>query len=72
MENNDSQRIQELFLQALDLPADERRSWLSQECAGDEKMIEEVMALVGHDKPENDPLEKGLDVQYGHRQNCRW
>ena len=63
MENNDSQRIQELFLQALDLPADERRSWLSQECAGDEKMIEEVMALVGHDKKENDPLEKGLEVQ---------
>lgn len=62
MGDDSSQRIQELFLGALDVAPQERKSWLIQNCDGDEQLFNEVMTLLSHDNPSHDPLERGLDL----------
>ena len=65
MDKNDHQRIQELFLAALELPAQQRGAWLVEQCGGNERVLAEVRALLEHDRPGNDPLEKGIDEALG-------
>src|SRR5579871_2228484 len=43
------ERIQSLFLEALDLRPDERASFLDTACAGDAEMRREVESLLAHD-----------------------
>ncbi len=54
-------RVQHLFLMALELPRSERDDWLLQQCGNDSSMLEEVRSLLAHDACGDDPLEKGLD-----------
>ncbi len=53
-------RIQQLFLAALEMPSAERPAWLKDECGGDEQLLSEVLSLLDHDAPQNDPLEDGV------------
>src|SRR5215469_1083065 len=41
--------VQRLFLEALDLPAEARASFLDSACAGDVEMRREVESLLAHD-----------------------
>lgn len=43
------ERVQSLFLEAMDLPAEERASFLDSACAGNEEMRREVESLLAHD-----------------------
>jgi eukaryotic-like serine/threonine-protein kinase len=43
------ERVQRLFLEALDLPAEARASFLDSACAGDAEMRREVESLLSHD-----------------------
>src|SRR5215212_1411135 len=46
-------RLKEIFFEALEQPADERRAWLESACAGDEEMLGEAEALL--DAHDSDP-----------------
>jgi len=46
------ERVQSLFLEALDLPPDKRASFLDAACAGNEEMRREVESLIAHDGAE--------------------
>ena len=61
MSKRDNNRIQKLFLAGLELPVDERDAWLAEQCGDDANLLSEVRALLAHDSPDDDPLEKGLD-----------
>ncbi len=61
MSEPDNNRIQKLFLAGLELPVDERDAWLAEQCGDDANLLREVRALLAHDSPDDDPLEKGLD-----------
>ena len=54
-------RVQQLFLTALEMPADRRQAWLHEQCSDDLALLEEVRSLLKHDSPANDPLEDPLD-----------
>ena len=54
-------RVQHLFMTALELPAEQRESWLDQRCGDDQALLEEIRSLLKHDSPRDDPLEKQLD-----------
>ncbi|MEQ8788438.1 MAG: serine/threonine-protein kinase [Pirellulaceae bacterium] len=54
-------RLQELFLAALEVPEDERESWLVKECGSESALLESVLSLLGHAEPSRDPLEQELD-----------
>lgn len=54
-------RVQQLFLTALELPAEQRESWLHQQCGDDQALLEEILSLLKHDSPSVDPLEKPLN-----------
>src|SRR5215471_10297167 len=43
------ERIQSLFLEALDLPPEQRESFLDTACAGDTNLRREVESLLAHD-----------------------
>jgi len=43
------ERVQSLFLEALDLPPEERASFLEATCAGDAELRREVESLIAHD-----------------------
>jgi len=60
MSDNGKNRIQDLFLAALEIPAAERDAWLIAHCSGDSRLLREVRSLLAHDAPEDDPLEKGI------------
>ena len=60
MSQPDSQRVQELFIAALELPSDERDTWLVHQCGPDTNLLNEVRSLLAHDDPVADPLEAGL------------
>ena len=62
MTSDSNERVQELFLQALDIEHEHRQTWLAQKCAGDQTLLKEVQSLLRHDNPSNDPLERGLNV----------
>lgn len=54
-------RIQSLFLTALEMPEEQRESWLTTQCGDDQALLREICSLLIHDSPSVDPLEKRLD-----------
>jgi non-specific serine/threonine protein kinase/serine/threonine-protein kinase len=50
-------RAKEVFLEACELPIDDRSSYLDQECAGDDDLRREVDALLEIDSTTTDPAE---------------
>jgi len=63
--NSSNQRVQELFLAALELPKSERRNWLSEQCDGDEKLMADVLSLLDYDHRRDDPLEHSQHIIVG-------
>ncbi len=61
MTDNGENRIQQLFLAALERPSSERDAWLVEQCGQDASLLAEVRSLLEHDTPVDDPLEQGLD-----------
>ena len=53
-------QIQELFYQALEMPAHERDSWLRQRCAHDVSLWQEVASLLAADDQQPDDVARGL------------
>ncbi|MGH9853117.1 MAG: hypothetical protein ACREBD_25040, partial [Blastocatellia bacterium] len=46
------QRVEELFLTAVDRPAAEREAYLTRVCGGDEELRREVLSLLARDTTE--------------------
>jgi serine/threonine protein kinase len=46
MSAGDAERIEQLFDEAVEQPADERESWLREQCDGDEQLFNEVQSLL--------------------------
>ncbi len=61
MNNSGSNRIQELFLAALEIDESQRSAWLAEQCGADQDLLKNVQSLLKHDEPDNDPLEQGLN-----------
>lgn len=62
MTDDPSERIQKLFLAALEVTPEKRSSWLAQECRDQPEIAQEVLSLLSHDQASHDPLEKGLGI----------
>ncbi|RMD66390.1 MAG: serine/threonine protein kinase, partial [Planctomycetota bacterium] len=56
------QRITEIFLQACELPEEERSGFLDEACAGDQALREAVEALLEHDKAVHTSMEQAEDA----------
>ncbi len=69
MSNGSSQRVQELFLAALELPDEQRDPWLVDQCGADSALLDEVRSLIRHDSPDDDPLEQQFDEAFAHLQS---
>jgi len=54
------ERIQSLFHQVADLPAPDRRSFLTTACGGDDGLVSEVLALVEEDTRASSLLDRDL------------
>ena len=54
------ERIQSLFLEAIDLPPTERSSFLDTACAGDEQVRREVESLIAHDSTDEHRITDAL------------
>jgi eukaryotic-like serine/threonine-protein kinase len=54
-------RIQSLFLEALDLPPEERPSFLDRACAGDQEVRREVESLIAHDSTDERQIAEALE-----------
>jgi len=54
-------RIQNLFLEALDLPPEERPSFLDKACAGDQEVRREVESLIAHDSTDEQRIAEALE-----------
>lgn len=52
-------KVQRLFLNALELPPDQRSPWLIEACEGDVELRSEVAALLAESGRQDDPLELG-------------
>lgn len=61
MDDREFDRVEELFLQVLELPMSQRERWLRERCGDNVALIPEVLSLVQYDNPAIDPLEKRLD-----------
>ena len=59
------ERIDQLFCQALDLPADQRESFLREACGGNRRLLEEVLALVDGAEQADPFLRQGGAVAEG-------
>jgi len=55
------ERIQSLFLEALDLPPQGRASFLDRACAGDEEVRRQVESLIAHDGTGDQQLAEALE-----------
>lgn len=53
-------RIQQLFLEALELPLEHRTAWVSKQCGSDSKLAADVLSLLDHVAPTVDLLELDL------------
>ena len=53
-------RVQKLFLSALEIPEDQRDAWLTEQCGEDKQLLAEVRSLLQHYVLTKDPLEQGL------------
>ncbi|MDF1843525.1 MAG: DrmB family protein [Rubripirellula sp.] len=58
-------RIQRLFLEALEHPAEERYTWLAEQCGTDAELLREIQTLLEHDELSRDPLERPLNEAIG-------
>lgn len=56
---NPGARVQELFLAATRVPAEDREQWLHDRCGGDEHLLAEVRSLLRYEDLPHDPLESG-------------
>lgn len=56
-----AQKIQRIFLAALNVSPEELEAWLRRECGADIELIAEVRSLLDHADPNVDPLEQNLD-----------
>ena len=63
MSEDDRNRVQQLFVEAVDVPQEQRDRWLIEQCGEDEQLLANVRALLAHDSPDDDPLEDGLGRQ---------
>ena len=66
------QRVDELFQAAIELPPEQRSSFIGQECAGDENLRSEVEALIASDEHglsfiEDPALEMAADLLVHHK-----
>lgn len=61
MSESGENRVQQIFLAALNMPKEQREAWLVDACGDDKKLLNDVQSLLEHDAPENDILEKGLN-----------
>ena len=55
--NGRGERIQQLFLEAAHVPADDRHEWLRRQCSGDDQLLSDVQSLLEYDNLPNDPQE---------------
>ncbi len=62
-------RIQRLFLEALERPEAVRDAWLAEQCGTDAELLEEIQTLLEHDERSKDPLESPLHVRCPHCHN---
>ena len=62
-------RVQQLFLTALERPSAERAVWLREQCGSDLALLEEVRSLLRYDNPADDPLEAPLDFDFTKTSN---
>ena len=53
-------RVQQLFLAAMEIPEKDRREWLVEKCAGDRSLFDEVFSLLTHDAPMRDLTKESL------------
>ena len=56
--NDSYQRAKELFLEAVELPEEEREAFLEKECAGDTDLLERVRALIAADRDDDSLLDR--------------
>ena len=54
-------RVEKLFFAMLEIPPEQRDSWLIDQCGEDQELLVEVGSLLKHDSPLVDPLENGID-----------
>ena len=55
MTDGGSDRVQELFVAALEIATDARDTWLVQQCGDDHDLLQEVRSLLDHDSLDCDP-----------------
>lgn len=65
MKDSRLDRIQSVFLAALEVPSDTRIEWLKKECVSDPALYSAVVKLLAHDLGTNDPLEQPLAKALG-------
>lgn len=59
MMNSRFDQVREILLQAVEQPVEQRATWVSQACAGDEDLRQEVESLLAHEEPANPRLNTG-------------
>ena len=59
------EKATELFLQAIELPPDERQAMIAERCAGHTDILQDVMSLLRHDFPEPAalPVDAGVEEE---------
>jgi len=57
------QRVEELFHEALSVPAGERDEWLATACAGDSSLYEQVQGMLDADEGGRNPLEHAIRTE---------
>ena len=60
MSESEMNRVEQLFLAAMEIPEEYRREWLVEKCAGDRALFDEVFSLLTHDAPMRDPTKESL------------
>ncbi|MBA2116156.1 serine/threonine protein kinase [Bremerella alba] len=55
------ERLQQIFLAAMEIPEQQRDRWLEKECGTDATLLQNVRSLLGHANANNDPLEQSPD-----------
>jgi hypothetical protein len=55
------EKLQDLFIQATEVPSEQRKAWLQERCHDQASLLAELGALLAHHDREQDPLEQGID-----------
>ncbi|WP_417387443.1 serine/threonine protein kinase [Gimesia sp.] len=61
MSDSHAERVQQVFLSALEIPSEKRDEWLANECGSNIVLLAEVQSLLKHADPSVDLLEQNLD-----------